>query len=387
LRLELAEAHIKVVELESLGSGRVQDLENSLMETKVANAKLTEESESYQLLLSEKTLNGDLSAVDFLRSTSQARSGAPETHSNLADELDDTSETNNHTYKRYQAEIASLKDQNKALTTYINTIISRVMQHSGFESVLDMNTDTTSPAAAALSAAPGPVEKDLPPPPPEKDDSAAASLISRTRNMLAARPQPRPINSLWPRSEPPVAATTAHENPTTAPSIPIARSSHRSVSAGHRRTNSELNSAAHANNMPQGQSPNMSGRLSPNVRSPRNSFSTAPPTRPSGARVPSSSTIPTISENDYNGYRPNRDSKMSSSRESVTSDTSSPSSPPRSTSSGGEKAGGSVMMGSKPRPLRLVQEAAGQDEAAKKAANRTTWYGWFNKAAGDKAAS
>jgi len=103
--------------------------------------------------------------------------------------------------------------------------------------------------------------------------------------------------------------------------------------------------------------------------------------------VPSSSTIPTISENDYNGYRPNRDSKMSSSRESVTSDTSSPSSPPRSTSSGGEKAGGSVMMGSKPRPLRLVQEAAGQDEAAKKAANRTTWYGWFNKAAGDKAAS
>ena len=37
------------------------------------------------------------------------------------------------------------------------------------------------------------------------------------------------------------------------------------------------------------------------------------------------------------------------------------------------------MMGSKPRPLRLVQGAKEEDEKAKKAANRGSWFGWMNK--------
>lgn len=35
-------------------------------------------------------------------------------------------------------------------------------------------------------------------------------------------------------------------------------------------------------------------------------------------------------------------------------------------------------MGSKPRPLRLVQ-GAHEDDKAKKAANRGSWFGWMNK--------
>lgn len=45
------------------------------------------------------------------------------------------------------------------------------------------------------------------------------------------------------------------------------------------------------------------------------------------------------------------------------------------------------MMGSKPRPLRLVQESAAQDE--KKAGsnlNRGSWFGWMNKGAVSAAA-
>lgn len=38
-------------------------------------------------------------------------------------------------------------------------------------------------------------------------------------------------------------------------------------------------------------------------------------------------------------------------------------------------------MGSKPRPLRLVQEAKDEDAAKKSAANRGSWFGWMNKGA------
>ena len=69
-----------------------------------------------------------------------------------------------------------------------------------------------------------------------------------------------------------------------------------------------------------------------------------------------------------------------------TGDASNPSSPPRSVTSSGDResrAGGSgaVMMGSKMRPLRLVKEAETQDDAAKKQANRGSWFGWMNKGA------
>jgi hypothetical protein len=35
------------------------------------------------------------------------------------------------------------------------------------------------------------------------------------------------------------------------------------------------------------------------------------------------------------------------------------------------------MMGSKPRPLRLVQESNKDDERARKQANRGSWFGWM----------
>ena len=126
-------------------------------------------------------------------------------------------------------------------------------------------------------------------------------------------------------------------------------------------------------------------------------------------QLSSSSNVPTISETtDTTGKEntgPQRDSKMSeirSNRDSIHSsvtgggiegldnvqengiayERSNPSSPPRSTTSSGEKDGkgpsGAIMMGSKPRPLRLVQEAKDED-AAKKQANRGSWFGFMNQ--------
>ncbi|KAJ2965556.1 hypothetical protein NUW58_g10865 [Xylaria curta] len=65
LRLELAEAQIKLVESENQGGGRLHEVERLLMEARMANARLMEDNESYQLLLQEKTLHGDFGKGDF----------------------------------------------------------------------------------------------------------------------------------------------------------------------------------------------------------------------------------------------------------------------------------------------------------------------------------
>ncbi|PNS21680.1 hypothetical protein CAC42_1534 [Sphaceloma murrayae] len=365
LRIELAEAQIKLIEMENMGGGHVQELERTIMESRVANARLMEENESFQLLLSEKTLNGDLSHSSILAGHSPKPNAQGAT---LADELDSAEdETDDENVKQYKTRIASLTDENKALTLYINNIISRLLQHD-IDFILDKNADP-----AAVPQPNRPAEKDLPAPPPENQENEG--FLSRTMSVIGGR-KPRPTSIAMPES---TSLPTAHENPETAPSIPLGRPQPRSASGSHRRMNTDWNSAAVVNNMYRGPSPTRSGQLSPGITSPRNSFLG---TRPSGSsRVASGSTVPTISESDKSDYvhRQQRDSKISSGRNSIASDTSQSASPPPSTIGGNSEKdkGGSVMVGSKMRPLRLVQENA-EEEAARKAANRTSWMPWFN---------
>lgn len=406
LRLELAEAQIKLVEVENQGGGRLQELEKSLYETKMQNGRLMEENESFQLLLSEKTLNGDFAHSDFLRPPSNSGSRPPSRHvgsSSLADELeaageDQTSDPGEN--RRLHTEVSSLKDQNKALTLYINNIISRLLQHDAFEQILDKTPDLMAgPGAASRRFADANTDKDLPPPPPEKDMPAPSGFLQRARSVVGGKSRPRPLSQVAPaQSVPPAVEPTLNENPVTAPSVPPGRSSStRGGSAGHRRANSEWSHAAVVGNMYHGPSPGSSRPLSPGLVPPRPFFSPPAlnPSQAAGGRVPSGSSVPTISENEGNKEnltQTQRDSKISSSRNSVTSnpsnsegevrdfEASNPSSPPQSTTSSGDRdrPSGAIMMGTKMRPLRLVQEAA-EDDAAKKAANRGSWFGWMNK--------
>ena len=145
LRLELAEAQIKLVESENMGGGRMQEVEKLLLEARMTNARLMEDNESFQLLLQEKTLNGDFSKdhFEYMGSSSNADAlNALEGRSpgaSLADELselnDNEGESDQH--RRLEAELKSAKDQNKALTLYINKIIERLLQHQDFETILD----------------------------------------------------------------------------------------------------------------------------------------------------------------------------------------------------------------------------------------------------------
>ncbi|KAE8337494.1 hypothetical protein BDV24DRAFT_139941 [Aspergillus arachidicola] len=373
LRLELAESQIKLVEMENKGGGRQRELEKELLEARMANARLMEDNESYQLLLSEKTLNGDFTKGDFMREAHPEAEETKESGSglgSLADELESVdARADNDNNRKLEAEIKALKDQNKALTLYIERIISRLLQHDGFETILDKNENDPPKRAST--------DKELPPTPSDKED--AQSFLQRARSVVAGptqRPQRSRPSSMMP--PPPTSAAsvpaTPHENPETAPSIPMNRVQAR----GHRRTRSEQTDVAAAAVVGQiYRGRNSGGPMSPTLMGPGSRTSVL-----SGASYMSgmsgSNRAPSLSSQ--------HDRSQMSSSNSVTSEppgdtasTGATSSSPRS-SNGMTNYTGAVMTQSKLRPLRLVSETkAADDEEARKKANRGSWLPWFNR--------
>jgi hypothetical protein len=409
LRLELAEAQIKLVESDNLGGTRLQDLERQLLETRMANARLMEDNESFQLLLGEKTLNGDFSKADFMQmhhghGSRPTSSNGPASDRNstglgssLADELESATEGESENYRRLEAEAKSLKDQNKALTLYINNIIERLLQHKDFEAILDKTPNLLSGSSAASTRHAVNTEKELPPPPPPKPE-AGQSILQRAKSVAigAGRARPRPMSFM----PPPATNSSMTDDPSTALSIPLARS--QSLRGGaHRRSNSDWSHPASVvNQMYRGPSPSPgSGTTSPGVQTPRaqTSFFSPPPREGNpnaAARVPSSS-----SQHHPSG---------SSSNSTVSDYSGEVPSPPHSHASisSGSTAGGKIE-GNKLRPLRLVQENSSEmgatspkppgmirkgsdsweqagDDGARGRGKRNSWIGWFSRGKDDE---
>lgn len=379
LRLELAESQIKLVELENKGGGRQQELERELLEARMANARLMEDNESYQLLLSEKTLNGDFTKGDFLHNA--APGGSQGRQSSLADELESVGEGSAAEIRKLEAEIRNLKDQNKALTLYIERIIGRLLQHEGFEKILDKNEN---PAPTTTTSK---TDKELPPAPPEKDGQSS-TLLQRAKSVVTGqttnrpRPKPRPSSVM----QAPTSAPSAFENPETAPSIPLTRAP--SIRA-HRRTRSDQptdgTAAAVVGQMYRGPSSARSasgGPMSPTTMGPGSRQSGIFGSNyisgvGAGRRAPSQSSQP-------ERKRLSSSDSVSSDANAEVSSTGAVSTPPSRNSSGMTNYTGAVMMQNKLRPLRLVQENQEEDEAAKKKANRNSWIPWFGRAKEDE---
>ncbi|KAL2021810.1 hypothetical protein VTK56DRAFT_6584 [Thermocarpiscus australiensis] len=421
LRLELAEAQIKLVESQNQDGGRLQEVERQLMEARVANARLMEDNESYQLLLQERTLKGDFATNDFSYS-----SGAPANQdalaalegrrsgTSLAEELSGAAdnEQDAEATRRLEAELSKVKDQNKALTLYINKIIERLLQHQGFEHILDQTND--------FKAAPN-TNKDLPPPPQQgKQPATASSLFQRAKSLAiggsssssssaaaAAKPKPRPMTFMPSADQ----TASAISNPDTAPSIPIGLT--RSASTRRARPMSEqYTSVGHGaaaasivNAMYKGPSDQHhhhagagagGGPLSPSsLRSSQTFF--LPPQGPARSNRASSgaastTTTTTTTSGNFPGMSMRSETSSTTSGESATrsggggggGDVSTPpsQSPPRShhererNSSGTTTATTTTFAGNKPRPLRLVQENAEAAAAAANANKRQSWVGW-----------
>ncbi|UPX09486.1 uncharacterized protein EKO05_0000175 [Ascochyta rabiei] len=365
LRLELAEYQVKMLEVENAGGGRTRELEKQLLETRMTNARLMEDNESFQLLLGEKTLNGDLSRGDFLRESSHTEDRAPSRNgpsTSLADELESAEEAPDvELVRKLEAEVNSMKDQNKALTLYINKIIGRLLTHQGFESVLGNDLDD--------SAKPN-TNKDLPPPPPEKESEAPAGFLQRAKSVVGAGPRKQRPTSIM---GPPTSAAAVHEDPSTAPSIPI---SQRAPSGGnpHRRSASILPDAANIVNTMYRMPPPAAtpGQTSPGLVSPRNSFFGIPiagqnTSNPTSRAASGQQNIPEDREIDTASVMSGTTTTSGGASGHV--DTPSP---PRGRLERSDTSG--PMTGKGMRPLRLVQN---EEEASKarKAANRQSWFG------------
>lgn len=241
LRLELAEVQIRLAEADQLGGTKLQLLEQQLLETRMTNARLMEDNESFQLLLSSAALNGDFPRGDYLTNAFSDTDrdlepnvvkkvpGSPRSSMalgvNLADELEgaeDKEPEESEKYRKLEAEFKQLKDQNKAMSLYINNIIERILMHKDSEAILDKT--------AALNSQ---TEKPLPPKP--KEDSAG--FMQRTKSLANRRNQAAPRG--------------LGDGPET-----MQRSQSMRPPAGHRRAQSEAPTAVYTgsivNNMYRG---------------------------------------------------------------------------------------------------------------------------------------
>jgi hypothetical protein len=359
LRLELAEFQIKMMEMDNAGGGRLRELEKQMVDIRMANARLIEDNESFQLLLGEKTLNGTLSRGDMLRPSSAHSERAPSRNgplNSLADELGDLEGgegAEGEVVRKLEHEINGLKESNKALTLYINKIIGRLLQHQGFESVLGGDEDETA-GSAALNT-----NKELPPPPPPKENEEGGFLQRAKSVMGGGRNKPRPMSYAAPRSN------NLNEDPETAPRIPLQRASTSRAPSSenyHRRSTSEMPPPGSiVTNMFRAPPPAATpGQISPGLVSPRNSFFGIPI---STANSNPSSRVPST------GVPPKDDERDDATSMSETSHVDTPSPPRREMTS--------TMTGKQMRPLRLVQNSE-EEQRARKAANRASWFGGFS---------
>ncbi|KAL9013269.1 MAG: hypothetical protein Q9173_002028 [Seirophora scorigena] len=403
LRLKLAGSQIKIMELENMGGNRLQELEKTMQETRITNARLMEENESFQLLLSEKTLNGDFTKTEVMQPSAGLGS--------LAEELE-IAEGESENYRRLEIEAKTLKDQNKALTLYIENIIGRLLSHKEFENVLEKSPDLMSSIARPTT---GYKDKELPPPPPAKEDEPAPSLLQRAKSVVGGARRPRPLSFMASSIATPPLAETDVLTPDSAPlarrprplsfmassiatpplaendvstpdSAPMARSQSGRQEA-HTRSQSEMPMAAPiVNQMYRGPpSTGSAGPLSPGI-SPGTSVVRNPFFPPASATASSNATSRAPSGSRFSHERPG------SSSNSTYSDRSGDQSGKERSKLVHTNYTGAVMTQNRLRPLRLVQEnremegvsneAGKADEmATRKKANRNSWMpGWFNRA-------
>ncbi|KAF3285383.1 hypothetical protein TWF173_011408 [Orbilia oligospora] len=339
LRIELAEAQTRFSEALKLEERKFQDATDQLAELRKSNAKLQDENESFQLLLGQATMNGDIrngflgQHIEDSDSSSQTKQES--LGSTLAEEIESASQKEEQDdYKKLENEIKSLKDQNKAMTLYINTMIERLLD-SNQENILDR-----TPAN----------EKALPPVPQE---SLPPVIPQRSKSIFVKRP---PIRASMP---PPPRSTGVEEDDMISP-ITRRQTMHITSSTftpGHRRSQSDTKSPTSppANYSLVNPMYRMDGDSSPPAKT---TFYTGPrfgngPLSP-GARGPASS------------------SNSSESGEATPRD---PNDPNHHTLSG-------QMTGKTLRPLRLVEGPAPPKPSTPRnvSGNRTSWMGgWFSK--------
>jgi hypothetical protein len=164
LTFELADAHVKLTELEHSDGRRLLDLERLLQEKSMEVAKLREENEGYLMVMNKKAIRGEF------RIEEPAAPGM----TSLAEELESSGETEAgegepEKLKKLEADNNTLKAEINALRQYIDVIIGRMLSQPGYEHIFS-NVD--QPPAPPEKMA---FEKALPAVPDQQQQVAPAS--------------------------------------------------------------------------------------------------------------------------------------------------------------------------------------------------------------------
>ena len=270
-------------------SERIQ-LENKNSNQEVIIARLHDENENYEIMMRQKTLNGEILNADFMHNSESAAGG--KALGSLAEELEAagdeheegetesiaefedknsqlhaTIKRQNQTIKDLTAENKDLIATKKAQNQYINNIITRVLQFSDLQDILNVNPEETAKAAAAHKAKLN-MHKDLPAPPSARSSSDSDRLpasteggisgyikrsISNVRRsrpsstVLVPSPNQHPWDSLTTRNDrisPLPTPLSSNQNETETTGISLIQGH------GHRRTRSELSNDLSAPNVP-----------------------------------------------------------------------------------------------------------------------------------------
>ena len=356
-----------------MGGSKVQELEQRLLEVRMANARLMEDNESFQLLLSTATLNGDFSRGDFMtnafsdnherehdgdkdsvspkrrKEQSRSRRNSVGPMGSLADELEDVEEEEDaqeaENQRRLESETKSLRDQNKALTLYINNIIERLLQHKDFEAILDK-----TPSLGGLQK-----ENSAPPPPPPKQKPLIAKLFTKSTPAPKPAPQPQPASPEVNSNKPMPAIPSGDQEPHT----PILQRSQsmRAQPTGlrHKRSQSDVVRTSKAYH-----TASDNYLVNTNVKRSSTFFGSSSPGQAGG-----------------DGYtaRPARSRTSVASSASIASSLSDSTDLSSPVSLSGSATAGSVAGTKTLRPLRLLQEnVATEEEELAKRNKRSSWY-------------
>ncbi|KAF9966114.1 hypothetical protein BGZ70_003244 [Mortierella alpina] len=124
------------------------ELQSEIAQARELNKNLMEENESFQMLLHEKSMNGEFMQTDIMKNTGYddditgTPMGARSTGSiNLADELGKAFErspapSTDRSIESLTEELKTLKESNTALGLYISKILSRIMENPHLQAIL-----------------------------------------------------------------------------------------------------------------------------------------------------------------------------------------------------------------------------------------------------------
>ncbi|CAO3639597.1 unnamed protein product [Mucor hiemalis] len=139
---------------------KVVHLEHEITNVKQLNRSLMEDNESYQILLHEKTINGEFmmnpimqvednnNTISLMKESSSSNTNngglnlADELASSIPDWNNQKEAENNQTIQKLTEEVKTLQDTNRALQLYMNKILMKIINNKQLEDVLSIDQPT-----------------------------------------------------------------------------------------------------------------------------------------------------------------------------------------------------------------------------------------------------